>query len=114
MMDLAFSDDEINRAMRYACMSFNEIPPYVMVARPESIPFEACFLHGIIYHLYLSKVSQLSRNDIDHQEGNMQVSITKRLIANLKELMSLHKTEFETSAKNRKVIANIQGAFANF
>ena len=114
LMDLAFSEDEIDRSIRYACMSFNEIPPYVFDVHPERIPFEACFLHGILYHLYLAKFSQLSRNDIDHQEGNMTVEVTKRLIANLKDLMQFHKTEFETAAKNRKITANVSAAFANF
>lgn len=115
LMDLAYSDEEINRAKRFACMSFNAITPYVYNLSPEFIPFaDIMMLHGVVYHLYLSKVAQLSRQDVDHTAGNMTVDVTKRQIANLQALLALHKKEFETMAKQRKVTYNISQAFRNF
>lgn len=114
LLDVAYTDDEIARAMRYACLSFNEVTPYVFTIQPECMPFSMLFIHGTIYHLYLSRISELSRRDVDHTAGNMTVDVTKRLIANLTALVALHKKEFDTSAKQRKIAFNVSQAFRNF
>jgi hypothetical protein len=114
LLDLAYSDDEIAQAIRFACLSFNEIPPYVYEVNPECIPFSMLFMHGAVYHCYLGKMAQLMRRDMDHQAGSMTVDITKRQIANLQVLIKLHKDEFEGMAKQRKISANVSAAFRHF
>jgi len=110
-MDLSWSDPEIAVAMRYCAMSYNSIQPYVERVDATTLPNEMIFIHGTIYHLYLSKWAQLTRSDLDYTAGNMTVDRVKRWIGHLENGMKLHQTEFETKAKERKISINLEGAY---
>jgi len=110
-MDLAWTDPEIAQAMRFCAMSYNAIQPYVERITATTLPNEMLFIHGTIYHLYLSRWSQLTRSDLDYQAGNMTVDRVKRWIAHLENGMKLHKEEFETKGKERKIFINLNDAY---
>ena len=110
-MDLAWSEPEILQAMRFCAMSYNAIQPYVERVTATTLPQEMLFIHGTIYHLYLSKWSQLTRSDLDYSAGNMTVDRVKRWIAHLEKGMEVHKTEFETKGKERKLFINLNQAY---
>ena len=97
--------------MRYCAMSYNSIQPYVERVDATTLPNEMIFIHGTIYHLYLSKWAQLTRSDLDYTAGNMTVDRVKRWIGHLENGMKLHQTEFETKAKERKISINLEGAY---
>ena len=111
-MDLTFSDEEIRRAMRFCAMSFNDLPPFVYRIEPDQLPASGIFIHGVIYHLYVAKLSMLMRHDVDYQGGNMTVKTSQ--IDHLKDLLKLHKEEFEAGAKTLKVNANILQGFRHY
>lgn len=113
-MDIFFSDDEIKKAMRFAAMSINSIPPRVFEVSPDRLPLHPMSLHLTVYHLYLAKISMLSRNDIDYSVGEVNASEVKRQISNLKELMMLHKQEGEREAARIKAEKNINDAYQIF
>jgi hypothetical protein len=113
-MDIFYDDEEIKRAMRYACTTFNSIPPRTVNWRPDRMPLHDAALNLTVYHLYLSKISMLSRNDIDYNAGGVTATEAKRQMENLKQLMMMHKAEGESAAKNLKVEKNIMSGFAIF
>ena len=114
-MDLAFSDEEIGHAMRFAAMTYNDMAPQCHTVDPTSLPFGGCFLHGIAYHLYLGKLQQLMRNDIDYSAGNITVDLNQRRIKHIQAvLLPLFKAEFEKLAFDQKVAINISHGYRAF
>ena len=113
-MDLFFSEDEIKRAMRFAAVSLNSIPPRTLMLRPERMPLHPATIHCTIYHLYLSKISSLSRNDIDYSAGDVTADVVKRQLANLKELLQYHKNLYVEAAESIKNEININHAYGIF
>lgn len=112
-LDLAWSDPEIVDAMRYCAMSYNSIPPYVERVSPDAFPREQemIWIHGTIYHLYLSRKAQLIRQDLDYTAGNMTVDRTKRLIEHLDKGIEFYKGQFDELAKQRKLVINLNNAY---
>lgn len=114
--DLAYSDEEIKNAMEYAVFSYNDIAPIFITHNGtiNNIPRKGFFIHGIIYHLYLSKMAKETRNDITYDAGGVKVDFNKTLIGHLQALVKFHKQEFEVGAKTFKVAANLQEGFDAF
>lgn len=110
-LDLAFSDEEIQNAFRYMCMSFNSITPYCMSIGPDAIPNTMWAIHGTCYHLLLSKYHKESRNDMSYNADGVTVEVQKTLIQHLLNQIKLHKNEFDTMAKHEKLNKNINDAF---
>ena len=110
-LDLFFSDQEIMDAMRRTAMAYNGIPPYVEQVDPTRLVYGDVFLHGIAYQLCLSKVHQLSRNDIDYSAGGVTTNLIEKQRQYLMELLKFHKQEFDIKAKERQVHRNINNAF---
>lgn len=113
-LDLYFTDDEIFKAIRHACMSFNSIPPRVYFLEPLNAPYTMTMLHGTAYHLYLSKIDSLGRNEIEYTSGGVTSNSAAARIRNLKELAMLHRQEFETLARQEKIEQNIMSGFSTF
>jgi hypothetical protein len=113
-LDLLFSDEEIQRAMRQAAMKYNETAPYVETVDSAYLPYGFTFLNGVAYCLYLSKLQVESRQDVEYQAGNMTIDVFRRKIEHLQNFVKLFKTEFETMAKERKLSININSAFRSF
>lgn len=109
--DLTFSDDEINNAMRYTCLDFNSIPPYIKNASPQNPPPYMIYLDGIIKHLLTSKLHKLSRNDISYSAGGVQTNIDGRKIEHLKGLIRMHTESFIARSNEYKKIHNAYRAF---
>jgi hypothetical protein len=113
-LDLTFSDEEITTAMRFAAMRYNETTPYVETVNAAYLPAGMLFLNGIAYGLYLSKLQQISRQDITYQSGNMTIDAVKPQIEHLTSFVKIFKEEFERMAKERKLTINIHAAFRAF
>ena len=113
-MDLMFSDKEITDAMRYCAMKYNEMPPFVNTVMPQNLPFGSTFLSGIAAGLYLSKLQQESRQDVEYTAGSLTVDIQKRRLEHLTNFVKIFKEEFETLAKGIKLTINIHGAFGSY
>lgn len=111
-MDLTFSNDEISDAMMRAAREFNSLPPHVLQVSPSALPGDTnVFLYGTAAQLYLSRISKLSRNDIDYNAGNVTTNIVAKQIEHLKGLYSLCKKEFKDLATSIKVSYNVGNGF---
>jgi len=113
-LDLYFDEQEIMNAMRFACMEFNSIHPLVIKVTPERMPFNIVYLYGIVYHLYLSKLQQLGRNDITYDAGGVSTTISKDEITFIKEMLPYYKDQFVRGAKQMKQHANNNSMFGIF
>ena len=113
-LDLFYSDDEIKFAMSFAAMSFNEMTPYSITVNAAKLPFGMCFLYGISYHLYLSKLQKLMRNDLDYTAAGTAVDIDKRRIKYMQDALPVFKQEFDRLTKDQKLNRNLQNAYGHF
>lgn len=104
-LDLSFSSEEIQQAEKNAVRHFNMMLPHSIMAEGQ-IPSVLIHLFGTAYYLYLTKILNLCRNDVDYQAGGMTVDITKRKLANYQGVAAQMRGEFESSAKQLKVSIN--------
>ncbi len=115
-LDLVFSDDEIGHAFRFASMMYNAMPPHVEIIRsPLDVTDQRLvypFIIATVYHLFLAKAQQLSRQDIDYTAGNMQADFTKRRIEYLTKWAAAFKDESVEALKNYKLVINLNSGFA--
>ena len=108
-MDLSFSDEEIASAMRRAAREANDIPPYTVQVSGDCLPGASnIWLHAVTEQLYLSKLSNLMRNDIDYEAGGVSVTVTKSRIAHFKDLVKLHRSIWEDKLRRLKVGVNVR------
>lgn len=114
-MDLEFSDSEILEAMRRCAMTYNTTPPLIgSKVSPENFPYSMVFLHGVAYQLYLSKLHELTRNDIDYNAGGVSTNLVAKRIAHVKGLIQLHKEAFEVQMRELKYVQNANRAFRRY
>ena len=114
-LELFFSEEEIDFARELAVGHYNETPPYVRsitltTGNKHCLPYPLAFLHGIAYHLYLSKLQKLQKEDLDYNAGGMQVDLIKRRINHLAGNIGSFKQEFLQLITQQKVAYNYQGA----
>lgn len=115
LLDLNFSEEEIQDAMVRAAREFNSIPPFVSAVHPSYLPTDTnLFLDGCAAQLYISELSKLMRNDIDYTTGGVQTNLVAKRIGHLKELFKLHTERFVKAAKDVKLTTNIHAAFHHY
>ncbi len=115
LLDLNFSETEIQNAMIRAAREYASIPPYTSTVNPACLPTDTnMFLDATSAQLYLSEMSKLMRNDIDYNSGNVTTNIVAKRIGHLKELFKLHQERFMTAAKQWKLTENINQGFFNY
>jgi hypothetical protein len=115
-LDLAFGDDEIANAMKGAIRDYNSIPPLIGILEdPTQLPGDTnIFLDATAKHLYLAKLAQLTREDIDYTSGGVTANLVAKRIGHLQELIKLHDELFREPAKDRKLAANLMRAFRHY
>jgi hypothetical protein len=112
-LDLSFTDKDLQFAMRFTAMRYNAISPKVIHVHPDRLPFGETMLNGVAYYLYIGKLQQLMRNDVDYSAGNMTIDINKRRIEFLSKLAPSFKEAFEKQARDEKVTINLHNGFAD-
>lgn len=111
-LDLTYSPEEIADAMMRAARDYNSVPPFVDTVRVGALPGDTnLFLYGTAYHLFLSRISKLTRNDIDYTAGNVGVNPVAKQIAHLKDLAREMRQEFLVLATNIKMSINVCESF---
>ena len=114
-LDLSFSPDEIEDAMKRAARAYNSVPPFVGSVTWNNLPDDTnLFLDAIAEQLYLSLLAKLTRNDIDYVGGDVQINLVAKRIAHLKELIKDHRARWRETARDIKVAANLSKAFVTF
>lgn len=115
LLDLAYSDEEIQDAMTRAAREYNSVPP--MCSFVDATCLDAnynMFLDGIAAQLFVSTISKLSRNDIDYDAGGAGVNIVAKRIKHLSELYKLHQQRFLEAAVSIKRTINLHQGFHSF
>ena len=111
-LDLTFSPEEIADAMMRAARDYNSLPPFVDSVTPPHLPGDTnLFLYGTAYHLFLSRIVKLTRNDIDYTAGNVATNAVAKQIAHLKELAVMMKQNFTDTATNIKMAINVSACW---
>jgi hypothetical protein len=108
-MDLSFSPEEVADAMKRAAREVNSIPPKTLSWKPSEFPdTDNTFLYAIAEQLYLSKLQQLMRNDVEYTAGGITGSATAKRIAHFKELIKFMRGAWEPTVKQAKIAANMR------
>lgn len=112
-LDLAWSEPEIEEAMDRCRMMWDAVPPAVDSLRlgGSRLPREHVFQLGTAYQMYLSKLQNIMRNDIEYTIGGVQARIVGAQIKHFKEILKLLRDEFMGLASARKETLNLQGAY---
>ena len=113
LLDLAFTDEQIQRAMRSVMREWNSLPPYVDPIRDENkLPFDTnIFLDGAVAALLRMHLLQKTRNEVDYQAGNAAVNTDVVYIKRLKELIPMFEGRFKEAASNAKLSINLAHAY---
>lgn len=113
LLDKAFSTEELEAAMRSVVRMWNDIPPFLnSTITPDKLPSNSnVFFDGIVLALLKRKLLNLTRNDIDYNAGNMQVSFEAKHIQHIKSLIPYYEAKFEQAAKAIKTSANLRSAY---
>lgn len=109
---LAFSDDEIRAAMRFAAREYNSIPPIGGSITADDLPGDTnMFLDAIMWGLYIGAISRMARNQIEYTAGNATVNLEKTQIAYMRELAKIHADRFQQAARTWKLSCNLSQFF---
>lgn len=115
LLDLAFSPEEIEDAMKRAAREWNSIPPYVSTADPSKLDASMnLFLDAIAQQLYISELNKLMRNDIDYTAGGVGTNLEQKRISHLRELISFHGDRFRQAARDIKIALNLNQTYMHF
>lgn len=110
--DLAFSDAEIEVAMRTTAREYNGIEPYVASAQPDKLSGQTnMFLDGIIAHLYTMAQARDIRNDVEYNAGGVTSQATQRKINYYQQKIGEHRKLFRTAAQQFKGHINMRRGY---
>lgn len=112
LADLAFTDPDIEWAMKTCARKFNSVRPLGFEVTDDKLPINSSvFLDGIAWALYRRWHGNVSINDFDYAAGGVNASVQGSLLKNLEGLRNKLETEFMENATNLKVTANLEGAW---
>ena len=112
--DVAFTSEEIARAMKTAARRFNSIQPYSMTVQADRLPDDTnIFFDGIAAALLDLKRINASLNDMDYTAGNVQASIQGSLLKNLAGLIPVYEARFKEAATAIKISTNLDYAYGS-
>ncbi len=112
--DLAFSDEDIEWAMKQAARKYNSIPPLISTATWNKLPESTMlFFDGIAWSLYQRMQENAALNDVDYSAGGVSANVQGNLVQNLSQLAAARLKAFVEEATTLKVTANILDGFGN-
>lgn len=114
-LDLAFTDEEILKAMERAARSFNALPPQVLMVEWNRMPLDTnIFLDATAEHLYRAALGKLRRNDIDYNAGGVSTNIAAKRISHYERMVPDYQKAWTEAAQAVKVTHNYSQAFRLF
>ena len=115
-MDLAFTDDEITRALKSAMRDYNgTLPLCSSYDNASRLPDDTnMFLDGATAHLYQALWNKLTRSDIDYTAGGVTTNLVTKQIAHAKEKMEFYAARFKEVASAIKIQINVNAAWGHF
>ena len=112
LTDLAFTDADIEWAMRSCARKFNSIRPLGFDVTETTLPRNSSvFFDGIAWALYRRWHANVSVNDLDYSAGGVNASVQGSLLKNLAALKDKLEQEFIEYATHLKVTVNLEGAW---
>jgi len=112
-LDLTWSEQEIADAMRRCAMMWNGTPPLSgsLGVDPLRLPNRYAFLIGTAYQMYLSKLQQYMRNDMDYEVGGVKANLFAKRIGHFQKLLGMLREEFSMLARTEKTNRNVNNAW---
>ena len=113
LLDLAFTDDEITRAMKAVVREWNGIPPYTLDKyQYDQLPDNTnVFFDGIVAALLRTELLNKTRNEADYRAGNMTTTIDTTYIQRLRELIQVYEARFKEVAQGLKITKNLSDVY---
>lgn len=110
--ELAFTDEDIEWAMKWCARKYNSIRPVFMTIHWEALPSDTVtFFDGIALALYRRKLGNVSLNDFDYNAGSMSANVKSNLLRNLGALVQRLNQEFIEAVTSIKITANANQAW---
>ena len=114
LADLAFTNDDIEWAMKAAARKFNSIPPMVAWVEWNKMPLNSSvFMDGVAWALIRRWHRNVAMNDYDYNSGNVQANVQGSLLRNLGQLRDKLEQEFIKYATDLKLSINLENAYGN-
>jgi|AntRauTorcE11898_2_1112593.scaffolds.fasta_scaffold10264_3 hypothetical protein len=112
-LDLVWSEQEILNAMRRCAMMYNGSEPLSssLNIKTLALPNAYVFLVGTAYQLYLSKLMNYQRNDMEYTTGGVKASIFGNRIKHFTGMIQYLREEFKELANSRKTSQNLSNAW---
>ena len=112
LADLAFTDPDIEWAMKKCARKFNSLRPLGFEVTWDKLPINSSvFFDGIAWALYRRWHGNVSINDMDYSAGGVNASVQGTLLRNLERLRDKLEQEFIENGTNLKVTANLEDAW---
>jgi len=115
LMDIAYSPEEIDRAMRAAAREYNSVPPPVHTVRANALPTTTnLFYYATAEQLMRSEVLRLARNDAAVQTGDVSDELDARRIQHFRSLIQEYRELWYNEALEKKRMINLRGAYGSY
>lgn len=112
LIDIAFTDDDIEWAMAACARKYNSIEPTTSCVEADKLPFDTnIFMDGVCWALVRRWHRNVSMNDFQYNAGGVSANVQESLLQNLARLRDELERDFVSAAQNLKIRQNIQGAF---
>lgn len=115
LMDIAYSPEEIDHAMRAAAREYNSVPPRIHNVRPNALPTTTnLFYYATAEQLLRSEVLKLARNDVAVQTGDVSDELDARRIQHFRSLIKEYRELWYNEALDVKRQMNLSNAYGRY
>ena len=112
LADLAFTNDDIEWAMKACARKFNSIKPMVAYTTWDKLPLNSSvFMDGIAWALIRRWRRNVAMNDYDYSAGGLTANVQGTLHKNLKMMQDELEKEFIQYATDLKLEINLDQAY---
>lgn len=112
LIDLAFTDEDIEWAMKWCARKFNSLKPLGINVDPLKLPADTTvFFDGIAFALYRRWYRNVAMNDYGYAAGGVTANVQGDLKKNLEALVAKLEQEFVTAATDLKLTSNLNDAW---
>lgn len=114
LADLAFTDPDIEWAMKSCARKFNSIRPRVMLVQWDKLCLESSVLmDGVAWALCRRWHRNVSMNDYDYEAGGVTANVQGSLRKNLEKLRDDLEREFIQGATDWKIETNLNSCYGD-
>ena len=110
--DVEFSDDDINRAIRFAVAKYNAMTPQTNVTAGYLNPY--ILLCGVCAILLRSEGVRQNRNEMRSQDGNISNVNLDEKQAQYAQWADIMQREFDHHARQTKTQNNMEACYSSF